>query len=56
MFLDAQRRLRSMLISWTNLADEDLFTQASAGRSWFRPDDLVRLSVLIGELQRRSRP
>jgi hypothetical protein len=48
MFFDAQGRLRSMLASWTSLADEDL----SAGRSWFRPDDLLRLCVLIGELQR----
>jgi hypothetical protein len=53
MFFDAQGRLRSMLASWTSLADEDLFTRASAGRSWFRPDDLLRLSVLIGELRRR---
>jgi len=51
MYFDAQGRLRSMLASWTSIADEDLFTRVSAGRSWFRPDDLVRLSVLIGELQ-----
>ena len=54
MFFDAQGRLRSMLESWTSVAQEDAFTQASSGRSWFRPDDLVRLSVLIGELQRRD--
>jgi len=52
MYFDGQGRLRSMLASWTSVADEDLFTRASAGRSRFRPDDLVRLSVLIGELQR----
>lgn len=40
-----------MLASWTDLAEQDLFAQASAGRSWFRPDDLLRLSALIGELQ-----
>jgi hypothetical protein len=51
MYFDDQGRLRSMLTSWTSIADEDLFTQASAGRSWFRPDDLVRLSVLLDELQ-----
>ena len=39
MFFDAQRRLRSMLTSWTSFADEDLFTRTSAGRSWFRPDE-----------------
>ena len=54
MFFDAQGRLRSMLESWTSLADNAPFTQASSGRSWFRPDDLVRLSVLISEVQRRE--
>jgi hypothetical protein len=51
MYFDPQGRLRSVLASWTSLADEDPFTQASAGRSWFRPDDLVRLSVLLGEIR-----
>ena len=54
MYFDAQGRLRSMLASWTSSADEDLFTRVSAGRSWFRLDDLVRLSVLIGELQPKA--
>ena len=56
MFFDAQGRLRSMLESWTSVAEKDAFTQASSGRSWFRPDDLVQLSVQIGELQRREAP
>ena len=56
MYFDAQGALRSMLTSWTSFAGQDLFTQASAGRSCFRTDDLVRLSVLIGELQLRIRP
>ena len=50
MYFDAQGRLRSMLASWTNLADEELFARASAGRSWFRPDDLMRLRALLDEL------
>jgi hypothetical protein len=54
MYFDAQGRLRSMLMSWTNLAEEDPFLGTSAGRSWFRPDDLLKLAVLIGELRRRS--
>lgn len=54
MFFDGQGRLRSMLASWTSLAEADLFTQASAGRSWFRPDDLMRLSVLLSAAQRRE--
>lgn len=53
MYFDAQRRLRSILAAWTSVAELDPFTQASAGRSWFRPDDLVRLSALILEVQRR---
>jgi hypothetical protein len=53
MYFDGQGRLRSMLTSWTSVAEEDLFTRVSAGRSWFRPDDLVRLGALIGEVQRR---
>jgi hypothetical protein len=56
MYFDAQGRLRSMLASWTNLGDEELFTQASAGRSWFRPDDLVRLCVLLDELPGQVAP
>jgi hypothetical protein len=45
MFFNEQGRLCSMF-SWTSLAERDLFDQASAGRSWFRPDDLLRLSAL----------
>jgi Family of unknown function (DUF5372) len=56
MYFDAQGRLRGMLLSWTSLGGADLFAQASAGRSWWRPDDLLHLAALIGELQRRSRP
>jgi len=50
MFFDAHGRLRSMLTSWTNVAEQDAFTQASAGRSWFRIDDLLKLRALIEEL------
>jgi len=50
MFYDAEGRLRSMLASWTDVPEQDLFTQASAGRSWFRTDDLLRLSSMIDEI------
>jgi Family of unknown function (DUF5372) len=43
-----------MLASWTSLAERDLFDQASAGRSWFRPDDLLRLSALVDEVTRQT--
>ena len=50
MFYDAEGRLRSMLASWTDVPEQDLFTQASAGRSWFRTDDLLRLSSMIDKI------
>jgi hypothetical protein len=56
MYFDVQGRLRSMLVSWTSLGGGDLFAQASAGRSWWRPDDLLRLAALIAELQQRREP
>jgi hypothetical protein len=52
VYFDAKGRLRSMLASWTDLGDQDSFMQASGGRSWFRPDDLLRLSSLLSELTR----
>jgi hypothetical protein len=56
MYFDAQGRLRGMLLSWTSLGGTDLFAQASAGRSWWRPDDLLRLASLIDELKQKSQP
>jgi hypothetical protein len=56
MYFDAQGRLRGMLLSWTSLGGTDLFAQASAGRSWWRPEDLLHLAALIGDLKRRTRP
>ena len=50
MFYDAEGRLHSILASWTDVPEQDLFAQASAGRSWFRTDDLLRLSSMIGEI------
>ncbi len=47
MYYDAQRQLRSMLTSWTNLHELDSFMAASGGRSWFRVDDLLQLSAHI---------
>ena len=51
MFYDSAGRLRSMLASWTDVPEQDLFAEASADRSWFRTDDLIRLSSLIGEIK-----
>ena len=49
MFFDAHGRLRSLLSSWTDVQTPDTFAQASAGRSWFRIDDLLRLSALLDQ-------
>jgi len=46
-YFDARGRLRSVLTSWTSLADADPFLRASAGRSWFRPEDLLQLCALL---------
>lgn len=51
MYYDGRGRLRSLLTSWTSVDEGDAFSQAAAGRSLFRIDDLVRLSVLIDELR-----
>jgi len=56
MFFNAQGRLRSMLVTWTSLAEQDLFAQASAGRSWFRIDDLLRLIALLQESKEPDSP
>lgn len=52
MYYDGKGRLRSVLASWTDVPERDLFAQASDGRSWFRTDDLLRLCALIDESQR----
>jgi hypothetical protein len=57
MYFDGQGRLRSIIPSWTSVGDEeDLFLQASAGRSWFRPYELLHLAAVLEELRTRSRP
>jgi hypothetical protein len=55
MYFDSKGKLRSILASWTSLAEQDLFAQASAGRSWFRVDDLLRLCAQITEFKGRKR-
>ena len=55
MFYDVDGRLRSMMASWTDVPEKDLFTRASAGRSHFRSDDLLRLCALVREIMGRQR-
>jgi hypothetical protein len=44
-------RLISIPAHWTNLLQEDPFVKISAGRSYFRVEDLVRLNQLIKDLK-----
>lgn len=54
MYYDARGQLVSVLTSWTSLRDLDSFSAASSGRSWFRVDDLLRLSALVALLATRG--
>ena len=56
VFFDAEGHLRSMLASWTSVAEVDPFAGASSGRSWFRLDDLIQLGVLISEVEQQEAP
>jgi len=53
MFYDAQGRLRSLLASWTDVDNVDLFTEVAAGRSFSRPDDLAALAAFIDLIESR---
>ena len=48
-FHDEQGRICEIPLSWTNLAAVDPFVILSAGRSWFRFEDLLELARLIGK-------
>ncbi|MET3524739.1 DUF5372 family protein [Mesorhizobium abyssinicae] len=52
MFYDAEGRLRSLLASWTDVGEPDVFIQVAAGRSFVRPDDLATLAALIDQIER----
>lgn len=56
MFYDADGRLVSMLSSWTNIDEADIYAQGDAGRSWFRTDDLCKLRSLLDEITARGAP
>jgi hypothetical protein len=51
MFYDDRGRLRSLLASWTDVDEPDVFTQVAAGGSFLRPDDLADLVALIEEIE-----
>ncbi|MCP4387373.1 MAG: transposase [Gammaproteobacteria bacterium] len=56
MYFNQEGKLRSMLTSWTSVAESDLFAQVAAERSWFRFDDLLALGEHLDALGQKSRP
>ena len=51
---DGAGRLRMIPARWTSLAARDPFVEVSAGRSWFRVEDLLALSRLVCALGSRE--
>lgn len=49
-----QTRVRSLPASWTDVNGADPFLVRSAGRSHFRAEDLLKLALLLSELQHRA--
>ena len=49
-----QSRVRSLPAGWTDVEAPDLFVERSAGRAHFRPEDLLALACLLGELGTRE--
>jgi len=45
--------VRSLPASWTDVDGPDPFLVLSAGRSWFRTEDLLQLTLLVEELSGR---
>jgi Family of unknown function (DUF5372) len=50
-FLDIEGRLAAILASCTDAGGVDPFVEISAGRSWFRYEDLLRLADLLEGLR-----
>ena len=50
-----QARLRSLPATWTDVVAGDAFAVLSAGRSYFRPEDLLQLGLLLNQLKRRCK-
>jgi hypothetical protein len=51
---DDSGRLRSIPAGWTDVVSSDPFVVVSAGRSWFRVEELVVLASLVEALLRDS--
>jgi len=51
VLLDDEGQQRSLPLSWTDMAEPDVFVAMSAGRSAFRVTDLVDLVELVASLR-----
>ena len=49
------QRVRSLPASWTDVEEPDAFVVVSAGRSLFRPEDLLALADLLDRLRPAKR-
>ena len=49
--IDQKEQLVTVALAWTDAAEPDPFVVLSAGRAYFRTEDLVRLVHLIEGLQ-----
>jgi hypothetical protein len=50
-FFNTKGRKSSVPLHWTDIGPEDPFVAVSAGRSFFRVEDLLGLVRLIGEIK-----
>ncbi|MBU6423459.1 MAG: hypothetical protein KGQ88_05420 [Chloroflexi bacterium] len=50
-----EKRVRSLPASWTDVEPPDPFVVLAAGRSLFRPADLIALVALVREISARER-
>lgn len=50
VLLDADDTTVSVPLSWTDAGESDAFAVLSSGRSWFRTNDLVRLTTIVEQL------
>jgi len=55
MYFNEEGRLRSLPTSWTSVRPPDEFVEASAGRSFFRIQDLLELSRVIKTLEAKRK-
>ncbi len=49
------QRVRSLPASWTDVEEPDAFVVVAAGRSLFRPEDLLALADLLDRLRPAKR-